>query len=85
MGAGWRLRSLDLLPATSWDGSAFDEEWLAGPFARFDMETGAIDTVASYDFRPPIPPGFEWDPIHAIGEVMVANGHPASVTDRPSS
>ena len=69
------ISSGELLLANSGDGSAYDEEWLAGHFARFDMETGAIDTVASYDLRPRPPPGLEWDPIPAIGEVTVANGH----------
>ena len=73
----------ELLLATSWDDSSSQEEWTAGHLARFDMETAAIDTVASYDFRPPIPPGFEWDPIQASGEVTVANGHFVHVrTDR---
>ena len=67
--------SSELLLATSWNESSSDDEWLAGHLARFDMETGATDTVGSYDFRPPIPPGFEWDPIEAHGEVTVANGH----------
>ena len=39
------------------------------------METGTPDTVASYDFIPSIPPGLEWDPIRAVGEVTVATGH----------
>lgn len=69
------VSSGELLLATSSDEFANYEEWLAGHFARLDIETGAIDTVASYDFRPPIPPGSEWDPIQASGEVTVANGH----------
>ena len=64
-----------LLLANYRDGSAFEEQWLAAPFARFDIETGAIDTVAWYDFRLRPPPEFDWDPIQAVGEVMVANGH----------
>ena len=43
--------------------------------ARFDMETGALDTVASYDFMPRIPPGLQRNPIGAVGEVTVATGH----------
>jgi len=43
--------------------------------ARFDMETGALDTVASYDFMPRIPPGLEWEPIPAYGDVTVTAGH----------
>ncbi len=54
--------------------SGLEGEWLPGHMARFDMETGALDTVASYDFTSRIPPGLEWNPIEAVGEVMVATG-----------
>ena len=40
------------LAATSSYRSGFEEEWLQGHMARFDLATGAIDTVASYDFIP---------------------------------
>ena len=63
-----------LLLATSSRRSGFEEEWLLGHMARFDTETGALDTVASYEFIPRIPPGLEWDPIGAVGEVTVATG-----------
>ncbi|MXX34306.1 MAG: hypothetical protein F4107_07700 [Gemmatimonadetes bacterium] len=54
--------------------SGFEGEWLPGHMARFDMETGAIDTVASYDFvsRPPL--GLRWNPIGAGGRVTVSDG-----------
>ena len=78
---GARLRvegigsSGELLLATSGGAWGFEGEWLSGRMARFDMETGALDTVASYDFWPRMPPGLEWNPIGAAGEVMVATGH----------
>ena len=64
----------ELLLATYWGPSVFEEEWLPGHMTRFDMETGALDTIASYDLNPRIPPGLQWDPIRAAGEVMVAAG-----------
>ena len=54
--------------------SEFEGEWLPGHMARFDMETGALDTVAAYDYMSRIPPGLEWPHIEALGEVMVATG-----------
>ena len=64
--------------------SGVEGEWLPGHMARFDMETGALDTVASYDYMPRIPPGLEWNPIAAVGEVMVATGQFAYTrSDRP--
>ena len=64
----------DLLLATHWGPSVFEGEWLPGHMIRFDMETGALDTVASYDLNSRIPQGLQWDPIAAVGEVMVAAG-----------
>ena len=64
----------ELLLATSWGPSTFEGEWLPGHMIRFDMEIGALDTIASYDLNPRIPPGLQWDPIRAAGEVMVAAG-----------
>ena len=78
---GARLRvegigsSGELLLATAGGEWGFEGEWLAGHMARFDMETGALDTVASYDFWPRTPPRLERNPIGAVGEVMVATGH----------
>ena len=55
--------------------TGFEGEWRPGHMARFHMETGALDTVASYDFVPRIPPELEWwDPIEAMGQVEVAKG-----------
>ena len=52
----------------------FEEEWLAGYMALFDMETGAVDTVTSYDLLARAPPGMRWNPIGAGGWVAVASG-----------
>ena len=65
----------ELMLATYWGPSEVEEEWLAGHMIRFDMETGALDTVASYDLNARIPPGLQRDPIAAAGEVTVATGH----------
>ena len=65
----------ELLLATSNSPFRFEEEWFPGQMARLDMETGAVDTVASFDFNRRIPPELEWDPIAPIGRVMVAAGH----------
>ncbi|WP_420636834.1 hypothetical protein [Candidatus Palauibacter sp.] len=55
--------------------TGFEGEWRPGHMARFDMETAALDTIASYDFVPRIPPELEWwDPIEAVGQVLFANG-----------
>ena len=42
--------------------------------ARFDMETGALDTIRSYDLLARAPPGMRWNPIGAAGWVAVASG-----------
>ena len=55
--------------------SGFEREWLPGHMARFDMETGAVDTVASYDFVSRPPPELRWNPIGALGRVAVVSGH----------
>ncbi|MDE2783518.1 MAG: hypothetical protein OXK77_11225 [Gemmatimonadota bacterium] len=57
------------LAATSSYRSGFEEEWLQGHMARFNLETGVIDTVASYDFIPG--PG---NPARGFGSVAVAAG-----------
>ena len=62
----------------------FEEEWLTGHMARFDMETGALDTVASYDLLARAPPGIRWNPIGAAGWVAVVAGQFVYArTDRP--
>ncbi len=62
----------------------FEEEWLTGHMARFDMETGTLDTVASYDLLARAPPGIRWNPIGAAGWVAVVAGQFVYArTDRP--
>ncbi|MCY4571274.1 MAG: hypothetical protein OXF01_00620 [Gemmatimonadetes bacterium] len=63
-----------LLMTTSSFRSGFEEEWLRGYMARLDMETGAVDTVASYDMIARPPPELRWNPIGAGGWVTVSNG-----------
>ena len=63
-----------LLMATGSFRSDFEGEWLPAHMARFDMETGALDTVASYDLMSRPPPGLRWSPIGAVGLVTVASG-----------
>ena len=78
-GARLRVEGLgssgELLLATAGGEWGFEGDWLPGHMARFDLETGALDTVASYDFWPRTPPRLERNPIGAVGEVMVATGH----------
>jgi len=74
----------ELLLATSYASFSDSEAWRPGHIVRFDTETGALDTVASYEFMPSIPPGLEWEPIPALGEVTVAGGHIVQTrSDRP--
>ncbi|MXW19108.1 MAG: hypothetical protein F4139_11735 [Gemmatimonadetes bacterium] len=47
----------------------FEEEWLFGHMARYDPETGAVDTVASYKYVPG-----ESNPAPGVGRVLVAGG-----------
>ena len=64
--------------------SGFEEEWLRGHMARLDMETGAVDTVASYDLIARAPPGMRWNPIGAGGWITVADGQFVQTrSDRP--
>lgn len=59
-----------LLAATNAFRSGFEEEWLQGHMARFDLQTGAVDTVASYDFVPGA-----GNPSRGFGSVAVVDGH----------
>ena len=63
-----------LLMATNSYMSGFAEKWLPGHMARFDMGSGALDTVASYDFMSRPPPDLPWSPIGGSGSVTVAAG-----------
>ena len=63
-----------LLLATGTISYGFEEEWLPGQMARFDMDTGALETIASYDHQSRPPPGMFRNPIGARGWVTVSNG-----------
>ena len=63
-----------LLMATNSYMSGFAEEWLPGHMARFDMGTGTLDTIASYDFMSRPPPDLRWSPNGGSGSVTVAAG-----------
>ena len=63
-----------LLLATGTINRGFEEEWLPGQMARFDMDTGALDTIASYDHQSRPPSGMFRNPIGARGWVRVSNG-----------
>ncbi|MCY4399386.1 MAG: hypothetical protein OXE96_08625 [Gemmatimonadetes bacterium] len=65
----------ELLLATVVGAWGFEGEWLPGHMARFDAESGALDTVAAFDFWPRTPPGMQRNLIGAVGEVTVATGH----------
>ena len=49
--------------------SGFEEEWLYGHMARYDPESGAVDTVASYKYV-----SGESNPIPGFGFVLVSGG-----------
>ena len=57
------------LVATSSFLPGFEEEWLFGHMARYDPETGAVDTVASYRYVPG-----ESNPVPGTGRVFVSGG-----------
>lgn len=57
------------LVATSSFLPGFEEEWLFGHMARYDPETGTVDTVASYKYVPG-----ESNPAPGVGRVLVAGG-----------
>jgi len=59
-------------PASLWID--IDNEWLAGHMTLFDIDTGALDTVASYDHFPRQRSGEEFPIIRPMGEVTVAAG-----------
>ncbi|MCZ0934306.1 MAG: hypothetical protein OXJ54_03900 [Gemmatimonadetes bacterium] len=69
-------------PASLWID--IDTEWLAGHMTLFDIETGALDTVASYDHFPRQRSGEESPIIRPMGEVTVAAGrYVYTRSDRP--
>ena len=61
-----------------------EEEWLAGHMTLFNIETGALDTVASYDHFHRERSGQPWPIIRPVGEVTVAAGRFVHTrSDRP--
>ena len=71
IGPSGELLLFDRVPYRSWVD--IEEEWLAGHMSLFDTETGALDTVASYDHFPRDVQGL-MNPIRAVGWVTAANG-----------
>ena len=71
IGSSGTLMMMNRTPYRSWVD--IEEEWLAGHMSLFDIETGALDTVASYDHWPRERWGL-MNPIRAVGGVTVAAG-----------
>ena len=72
IGSFGELLLMNRFPYRSWVD--IEEEWLAGHMTLFDTETGALDTVASYDHYPGRDTRDLVNPINALGEVTVATG-----------
>ena len=72
IGSSGELLLMDRYPYRSWVD--IEEEWLAGHMTLFDTETGALDTVASYDHWLRQRSGQPTPIIRPVGEVTVAAG-----------
>ena len=70
IGSSGELLLWNRFPSRLWID--IEEEWLAGHMTLFDTETGALDTVASYDHYPRERSGQPRPIIRPIGEVTVA-------------
>ena len=82
VGSSGELLLMDRYPYRSWVD--IEEEWLAGHMTLFDPETGALDTVASYDHFHRERSGQPWPIIRPVGEVTVAAGRFVHTrSDRP--
>ena len=82
IGSSGELMTMDRYPHRSWVD--IEEEWLAGHMTLFDTETGALDTVASYDHWPRQRSGQTRPIIRPVGEVTVAAGRFVNTrSDRP--
>lgn len=85
---GLRVRGLSasgqaLMTSASYR-SGFPEPWLQGYMARLDMDTGVVDTVASYDWIPSSPREGPRNPFGAGGLLTVAQGRFVYLrSDRP--
>ena len=82
IGASGTLMMMNRTPYGSWFD--IEEEWLAGHMTLFDIETGALDTVASYDHWPREQSGLMNPIIRPAGSVTVAAGRFVQTrSDRP--
>ena len=82
IGSSGELLLWNRTPYRSWVD--IEEEWLAGHMTLFDTETGALDTVASYDHYPRQRSGQPRPIIRPIGEVTAAAGRFVQTrSDRP--
>ncbi len=82
IGSSGELLLWNRTPYRSWVD--IEEEWLAGHMTLFDTETGALDTVASYDHWPRDRSGQPRPIIRPVGEVTVAAGRFVHTrSDRP--
>ena len=82
IGSSGELLLMNRTPYRSWFD--IEDEWLAGHMSLFDTETGALDTVASYDHWPRERSGLMNPIIRAGGEVTVATGQFVYMrSDRP--
>ena len=82
IGSSGELMLWNRFPSRLWID--IEEEWLAGHMTLFDTETGALDTVASYDHVPRQRSGQERPIILPSGEVTAAAGRFVQTrTDRP--
>ena len=82
IGSSGELLLMNRTPYRSWFD--IEEEWLAGHMSLFDIETGVLDTVASYDHFPRERRGAMNPIIRPVGEVTAAAGRFVHTrSDRP--
>ncbi len=82
IGSSGTLMMMNRTPSGSWFD--IEEEWLAGHMTLFDIETGALDTIASYDHWPRERSGLMNPIIRPVGSVTVAAGRFVQTrSDRP--
>ena len=72
IGSSGELLLWNRFPSRLWID--IEEEWLPGHMTLFNIETGALDTVASYDHYHRERSGVEGPIIRPVGEVTVAAG-----------
>ena len=82
IGSSGELLLWNRFPSSLWID--IEEEWLAGHMTLFDTETGALDTVASYDHFHREQSGQPGPIIRPVGEATVAAGRFVQTrSDRP--